>query len=154
MLLVFSVYLIFQLHAATYHGSWGQDFIIHKTWVAEAADHPWEFLASYPDRRSSPPLYHVLAGFVKRAVGAPHFLFAIALMNIAFSVIGALCFYGIIRRLISCYFLRLSCLIFILFLPAAMIRRAWTRCAPGGGAWGAPGNPQFSPWSLAESIHS
>jgi hypothetical protein len=60
----FVIYLVFQLHAAAFHGYWGQDWITHKIWIIQATEHPWTFLTHYSQGRTNPPLYHVLCGVV------------------------------------------------------------------------------------------
>jgi hypothetical protein len=117
----FVIYLVFQLHAAAFHGYWGQDWVRHKIWINEATEHPWTFLTHYSQGRTNPPLYHVLCGVAKRAVGVPHYLFAIGLVNVALGFAG-LCFaYGVIYRLIASPLLRAASILFILFVPFAMV---------------------------------
>jgi hypothetical protein len=124
----FVIYLVFQLHAAAFHGYWGQDWVTHKIWINEATEHPWTFLTHYSQShefraggRTNPPLYHILCGLVKRTVGVPHYLLVIGLVNVALGFAG-LCFaYGVIYRLIASPFVRAASIVFILFVPFAMV---------------------------------
>jgi hypothetical protein len=121
VLVALGVYLLFQLHALAFHGYQGQDWNMHTQWIAQAAEHSWEFFSHYEQGRTNPPLYHLLAGTVKRLVAAPKDMLAIGLMNVVFGFIGACCTYGVIGRLIASPLLRVAAMVFFLFLPFAMI---------------------------------
>jgi len=117
----FAVYLLYQIHATAFHGYWGQDWNTHKLWIARAADDPWKYFSQYTWEQSNPPLYHLLAGAVKRLVGLKDYLPAIGVMNVACGFAGACFVYGVMRRLIASRSLRIAGIVFILFLPFAMI---------------------------------
>lgn len=117
----FATHLTFQLHATVYHGNWGQDWVTHKLWTADAAAHPWRFWTHYTQGRTNPPLYHLLTGAVKRAAGTPHYVTALGVMNVTLGIIGALCFYAVVRRLVQAPLVRVAAVVFVLFLPFAMI---------------------------------
>jgi len=117
----FLIYLIFQLHAVAFHGYWGQDFDRHKSWISQAAYDPWTFIGTYRAGRTNPPLYHVLAGLVHRAVGLPNYIPAIGLMNVMFGIAAMAALYALVCRLIRSAVLRLAAIVFLLFLPFAMI---------------------------------
>lgn len=119
--LAFALYAAFQLHAIKFRGYMGQDFITHRLWIARAADHPWKFFTTYDQGRTDPPLYYILAGILKRIVGVPGYLPAVALMNVIFGLAGGLCFYGLLCLFVDSAVIRIAGLIFILFLPVAMI---------------------------------
>ena len=121
--LFFVAYLIFQIHAAVLHGYWGQDIATHKKWITLAAHDPLEYIRTYGEGRTNPPLYHLIAGFVRRAVGLPdyRYLLAIGLMNVLFSLFGLVALYALVRRLIASPLLRLAVMVFVMFLPFAMI---------------------------------
>lgn len=121
VIVALGVYLLFQIHALAFHGYQGQDWTTHIQWIAQAAEHPWEFFTHYEEGRTNPPLYHLLAATVKRLVASPNEMSAIGLMNVVFGFIGSCCVYGIIRRLIASSLLRIAAMVFILFLPFAMI---------------------------------
>jgi hypothetical protein len=121
VVVAFVIYLAFQLHAAAFHGYWGQDWVTQKIWINEATEHPWTFLTHYSQGRTNPPLYHVLCGVVKRTVGLPHYLLAIGLVNVALGFAGVCFAYGVIYRLIASPLLRAASILFILFVPFAMV---------------------------------
>ena len=106
------MHLIFQLHATAYHGNWGQDWTAHKQWTAEAAADPWTFLTQYRQGRTNPPLYHLLCGVVKRAIGTTRYVTALGVMNVMLGVIGACCYCAVARRLIASPVLRVASVIF------------------------------------------
>lgn len=121
VLCAFLAYLIFQIHALAFHGYWGQDWISQKILISWAAQDPWKFLAHYVPARTNPPLYYLLCATVRRIAGLARYLPAIGLMNIAFSIVGACCVYAVIRKLIASPLLRVAAIVFLLFLPFAMI---------------------------------
>jgi hypothetical protein len=86
-----------------------------------ASQNPWNFLTHYNPPRTNPPLYHLLCAAVKGIVGLHLYLPAIGIMNILFGFAGVCCAYGVIRYLIASPLLRVAAIIFVLFLPFAMI---------------------------------
>jgi hypothetical protein len=121
VIVALGVYLLFQVHALAFHGYQGQDWTTHIQWIAQAAEDPWKFFNHYEEDRTNPPLYHLLAGAVKRLVASPNDLPGIGLMNVVFGFIGACCTYGVIGRLIASPLLRVAAMVLFLFLPFAMI---------------------------------
>ena len=115
------VYLVFQFHASAFHGYWGQDWIDHKNWIAFAAKHPVIFVSQYAEGRTNPPLFHLLGAAVRHVAGLRHYLLVLGVVNVLLGFAGACFAYGIIRRLIGSALLRVACLVFVLFLPFAMI---------------------------------
>jgi hypothetical protein len=116
-----SVYLVYQIHATAFHGYMGQDWNTHKLWIARAARDPWNYFNNYTWEQTNPPLYHLIAGAVKRIIGLKYYLPAIALMNVAYGFAGVCFAYGVVRRLIASGWLRIAAIVFVLFLPFAMI---------------------------------
>jgi hypothetical protein len=117
----FLIYLVFQIHAAVFHGYWGQDFTQHKGNISLAAHDPWNYITTYREGRTDPPLYHLLGGFVQRVIGLPNYLLAIGFMNVVFGLAGMIALYALACRLIASPVLRLAAIVFLLFLPFAMI---------------------------------
>lgn len=115
------VYLVFQVHAVANHGYWGQDILEHRTNISLASYDPWTYITTYRELRTNPPLYHVVAGFVKHIIGLPYDMIAIGLMNVLFGLAGMIAFYGLSCRLILSPVLRFSALLFVLFVPFAVI---------------------------------
>lgn len=117
----FALYLVFQLHATAFHGYWGQDWINHKHLVVLAEKDPWEFLTRYGPNRTNPPLYHLIGALLRRTVGPDRYIVAMGLLNVAMGAAGMGFAYAVIRRLIASPLLRIAALVFLLFLPVAMI---------------------------------
>ena len=117
----FALYAVFQLHATAFHGYWGQDWINHKYVILLAEKDPWEFLARYGLNRTNPPLYHLIGAFLRRAAGLQRYMTALGLLNVALGFAGMGFAYAVIRRLIASPRLRVAALVFVLFLPVAMI---------------------------------
>ncbi len=121
VVVAFCLYLIFQINAAFHHGSWGQDFDSHRAWISSAVANPWQYATVLDAGRTNPPLYELLCAAVYKITNGIHYLEVIALMSIVLNTLGLLLLYQLIRRSIRDPLLRLSCLIFIMFLPFAMI---------------------------------
>jgi hypothetical protein len=117
----FVIYLIFQFHAIAYRGYWGQDWIAHKTWIAQAAENPWKFFQHYTQGQTNPPIYDLLGAGVRGLVGLPHYLAGIGVMNVLFGFAGLCAAYAVARRLIESSLLRVAGMVLVLFLPFAMI---------------------------------
>ena len=125
----FAVYAAFQVHALLHHGYWGQDWIAHKTWVREAARDPWTFATQYArdpnyPPRTNPPLYDLIGGLIRRVVGLKHYLAAIGLFDVIAGLVGMGFVTRFVWRLIRSPVLRAACVVFLLFLPFAMIHAA------------------------------
>ena len=120
LIVAFAVYLIFQANAAFHHGSRGQDFERHETSVVMASDHPWWFLSRVNTVMPDPPLYYVLCGLVLNLTRATHYLEVIALLSALANMLAFLILYRLMRHLIASAVLRISCVIFLLFLPCLM----------------------------------
>jgi len=119
--LAISLYMVFQINAALHHGSWGQDFRIHRDWIADAVMDPWQYFAHYENGRTNPPLYHLLGALVYKATGGVHYLEVLAMLSAVLNAGALLLLYRIIRSQMREPLIRLSCFIFLLFLPFAMI---------------------------------
>lgn len=117
----FAIHLIFQIHAIFYNGFWSQDFSKHKYFIAIASEIPWKFFMHYLPGQTNPPLYHFLAGLIRRFAGTAHYLTDIGFMNVFFGFAGFCFAYGIIRRMIASPLLRMAAITLLLFLPFAMI---------------------------------
>ena len=89
--------------------------------IAFAANHPWTFITHYAEGRTNPPLFHLLGAAVKHVVGPAHYLFGIGLVNVVLGFAGMCFLYAVVRRLIQSSLLRIACIVFILFLPFALI---------------------------------
>jgi len=122
------VFALYQLHAAMNHGSWGQDFHAHLGWIKEAFEKPREFMTTYKEGRTNPPLYHYLCAKVMSLVskkwdantvnlGLP----LLAIFSAVLHVLGLLALYQVLRRIIHSAVLRLACMLLLLFSPFAMI---------------------------------
>lgn len=115
------IYLAFQVNAVFHHGWWGQDFAMHKKWMAEAISRPWYFLWHLDPTRTGLPLYEWLTGTVYKILNGRHWLEVVALLSIAFNTAALLLLYSLLRRFISRALIRLACFFFIVFAPFAMI---------------------------------
>ena len=121
VIVAFSIYVAFQINAALHHGSWGQDFQMHRDWIADAVMDPWKYFTHYDNGRTNPPLYHLLGALIYNATGGVHCLEYLALLTAALNAGALLLLYRIVRTQMQEPLIRLSCFIFLLFLPFAMI---------------------------------
>jgi hypothetical protein len=118
---VLLVYFAFQANAALHHGSWGQDFSSHVKWILAARADPWHF-ATHPDLHGQePPLFHLFGAAVVLVTHGRGAIETIAFLCIIANLLGLLMAYRLIRKLVENRILRLSCFMFITFLPVLMI---------------------------------
>ncbi len=121
VLVFFCLYLAIQVNAAFHHGSWGQDFVLHKLWIRLALAHPWQYATELEVHRTNPPLYELFCALIFKLTNGVYSLEVIALLSVALNTAGLVLLYKLIRAFVKDPLVRLSCLIFILFLPFAMI---------------------------------
>jgi hypothetical protein len=117
----FFLYLVFQINASLHHGSMGQDFAVHRGWVVDALANPWHFLTHFGEGRTNPPLFHLFCALVYQWTGYNHPLEVIALLCTLINAGALLLLYKVIREIVASPVLRVSCIVFVLFLPAVMI---------------------------------
>ena len=115
------IYVLFQVNAALHHGSWGQDFESHKSWMTQAVADPWKFALSADPTRPEPPLAYLMAALVVKLTGGVHYLEVIALLDVALNVIGLIVFYRLLRLVVQDRLIRIACFLFVAFLPVFMI---------------------------------
>lgn len=116
------VYLAFQVNAAFHHGFRGQDFQYNQAAVIRAGDHPLWFLTRVNNALvNEPPLYFLLCGELVNLTDGKYYLEVIAILSAAVNALAFLLLYKLMRHSVANGLLRLSCLIFLLFLPCLMI---------------------------------
>lgn len=118
----FVIYFIWQINAIFHHGSWGQDFGAHLTWVHMAQSDLIGWLTTFNGTRTNPPLYHFLAGIVFRLTGDHHSLEIFALCCVMVNAIALYLLYQVLSQLVTTQVMRLACMIFLLFIPFGMIQ--------------------------------
>src|SRR6185437_12999498 len=104
----FLLYIVYQINASLHHGSWGQDFYLHRLWISDALNDPWRFLTKFEPGRTNPPLFHLFCALITFLAGTTRYLEAI---GIVFSFINAAALYLLyrfLRETIADPFLRIA----------------------------------------------
>jgi 4-amino-4-deoxy-L-arabinose transferase-like glycosyltransferase len=120
----FAIYFIWQLNAVMHHGSWGQDFHAHVNWIGTAMQDPGTFLTQYTEGRTNPPLFHFLGALVCQLTRGIHTLEVIALLTVIANMVALWLVSRVLVRFIQTPAMRLACMVFLLFVPFAMIHAA------------------------------
>jgi hypothetical protein len=119
---VFCLYFVMQVNAVLHKGHIGQDFQWHTDLTLEASqDSPEYFRSTFERGSQEPPFYYMLCGRVYNLTDGIHYLEVIALLQIAINIGAFALFYTVLQDHIGSALIRLSCLIFMLFLPASTI---------------------------------
>jgi hypothetical protein len=116
----FLIYILWQVNAVFHHGSFGQDFSLHLQWINDCLQRPGYFL-THQESRTNPPLFHYLASVVYRLTHGIHFFEAFALLMVAANAGGLFLLWRVLQQLLHGPAMRLACMVFVLFVPFAMI---------------------------------
>ena len=122
VVIILAFFLILQINAISKGNYAGQDFERHCANIRESAQNPGQALVTpFGNGRSPATLYHWIGGRLYNIVGEPSIWPLLALLNLTANTAALLLFYLLIRRVVSLLLVRLSCFIFITFLPLMVI---------------------------------
>ncbi len=120
--LVLFVFLALELHAISRGNYAGQDYQHRLAAMRESAKDPWGTLtAPLEVGMATPSAYHNIGGFFYCIFGEGGAWKALAIVNVMGNIFALLLFYFFIRRVVRSGLLRVSCMIFITFLPVMVI---------------------------------
>jgi hypothetical protein len=118
LIAVLVLYFVAQANASLHHGSYGQDFGRNTELAVIASKTPLEYIRNtYKDGYTNPPLYALFCGLVYKLTKGIHYLAVIALLQSALNTWAFALFYRVLEQLIRSPVMRLSCFVFMLFIP-------------------------------------
>jgi hypothetical protein len=118
---VLLTYLVVQVNAILHHGTWGQDFIGHMIFIAQAYQDPHKFWTTFIEGQNNPPLFHLVCAGVFRLTRHVHSLEVISLIAMVLNGGALYLLHRLSLRMIPWATVRMATLVFLTFLPAGMI---------------------------------
>ena len=120
--LILFVFLALQLHAIRGGNYAGQDYQRHIAAMRDSAKDPLGALtAPLEVGMATPTAYHNMGGGVYSILGEGGAWKVMAIINVIWNICALLLFYLFIRRVVRSFLLRVSCMIFMTFLPVTVI---------------------------------
>jgi hypothetical protein len=116
-----ATYLVVQINAILHHGMWGQDFIFHLKYIAQAYQDPYRYWTTYREGQNNPPLFHLLCAGVFRITRHVHSLEVISLIALSLNTLALYLLHRLSLRMMPSATMRLATFIFLVFLPVGMI---------------------------------